>query len=211
MRQLRLITTIAIAVATLLVAGGALAETIRTGTYVLDSSEIVPSPQTPPVSSALVELLVNPGFEAGSLPPWTQSSSWSVVNTTPHSGSFCAFGLGNNWVRQDFAPIPTSNILSVTFWCKQPEAGTQAQAYDFFYSDNTFDESVWFPADDWQQNNITSFLRPAATLIAIRLWGYSGGGPGPDETYLDDISINVVGATPVGPSTWGEIKNHFMN
>jgi hypothetical protein len=48
-------------------------------------------------------------------------------------------------------------------------------------------------------------------LVAIRLWGYSGGGGGPDETFLDDVVIDVAGATPVPPSTWGEIKALYVN
>jgi len=195
---------------TMLVSGGAMAETVQSGFAVVETPGVNNPSQGPAAGNSLVELLVNPGFESGNLAPWTQAFGWSVVNTTPHSGTFCAFGVGNNWLRQDFAPINTANVLSVTFWCKQPEPGTQAQAYDFYYIDNTFDEGLWFPADDWQQINITSFLRPAAMLTGIRLWGYSGGGSGPDETYLDDVAIDVAGATPVPPSTWGEIKSLYV-
>jgi hypothetical protein len=40
-------------------------------------------------------------------------------------------------------------------------------------------------------------------------WGYSGGGPGPDETWLDDVSIQVVGTTEINDATWGQIKSLF--
>jgi hypothetical protein len=194
----------------LLLAGGASAATVQSGSVVMDSRDITAGPSTPVPTSSLVELLANAGFEAGSLPPWTSAGGWSVVGTNPHSGSYCAFDVGNNWVRQDFPPINTANITSVTFWARQPEA--QIQAYDFFYSDNTFDEDIWFVQTIWTQKDITSFLRPAGNLLTgIRIWGYVGGPPDPDETYLDDVSIQGAGATPVEPSTWGGVKALFPN
>jgi hypothetical protein len=92
----------------------------------------------------MVESLINPGFETGALPPWT-TNNWTVTTTTPHSGAYAAYDVGNFWIRQDFAAINTANVLSFTFWSKQPEEGTQLQAYDFFYSNNTFDEFLLFP------------------------------------------------------------------
>ena len=99
-------------------------------------------------------------------------------------------------------------MTSFTFWARQPEAGTQAQAYDFFYSDNTFDEFLWFPPDGYAMVNGTAQLRTNATLVAIRIWGYSGGGPDPDETWVDDVSLQV-GATAVEPASWGGIKSLY--
>jgi len=193
--------------AMLLMAGSAFGYTVQSGNIVMDSGDIqAGTPGSAP--SSMVEVLVNPGFETGALAPWTQSGGWSVVNTNPHSGTFCAFDIGNNFIRQDFGPINTGSVSSVSFWSRQPEA--QIQAVDFFYSDLTFDEFLVFVGTTWQLNNVTSNLRPAGALLtAIRVWGYSGGPPGSDDTFVDDVSVNGAGATPVAPSTWGEIKSHF--
>jgi len=197
--------------AALILPAGAQAYTVRSGSVIMDSSDIHTGQINPSSQNqSLVELLLNPGFESGSLPPWTTDANWTVVGTSPHSGSFCATDEGNHWIRQDFAGINTANVLSVSFWARQPTP--QLQAYDFIYSDNTFDEDIWFPPSAWTQKDITYLLRPAgATLIAIRIWGYFSTDPEPDITFVDDVAINVAGATPVGPSTWGEIKAHFTD
>jgi hypothetical protein len=113
-------------------------------------------------------------------------------------------------LRQDFPAIDTADVLSVSFWARQPEA--QIQAYDFLYSDNTYDEDIWFVPAAWTQKDITYLLRPPGNMLTgIRIWGYSGGPPQPDETFLDDVPIQMAGATTVDPSTWGTVKSLFVN
>jgi hypothetical protein len=197
-----------LALALVLAVVPAAAETVRSGYIEIDTSQIGSPPHgtTPPLS--LVEYLGNPGFETGALPPWT-TNNWTVTNADAHTGTFSAFDVGNFWIRQDFPPIDTANVNSVTFWMRQPEAAISA--YDFFYDDNTFDEDIVFVTANWSQFDITSDLRPPGNiLVAIRFYGYSGGGPGPDETYLDDVALDVTGATAVEPGTWGSIKSLFQ-
>lgn len=209
MQPLRLKTiSYVLATAVLLTAANAAsAETVRSGFIEIETSQIGKPPTgTTPVQS-LIEYLGNPGFETGSLPPWT-TNNWVVTDTDAHSGTYSAYDVGNYWVRQDFPPIDTADVLSVTYWMRQPESAISA--YDFFYDDNTYDEDIVFPGPNWSQFNITSALRPPGSiLVAIRLWGYSGGGPNPDETYLDDVALQVAGVTDIQPATWGEIKSLF--
>lgn len=139
------------------------------------------------------ELIVNPGFESGDMPPW-YTTAWSVVTGDSHSGTYSAYDVGNNWIRQDFTGTPVSEIISVTFWSRQPEEAVQA--VDFFYDDGTYTEDIVYPGATWQQFDVTSLLIPGKTLTGIRIWGYDGGGPAPDETYMDDISIQKVSQNP---------------
>jgi hypothetical protein len=207
--QLRLTTACCVVlVMALLAVAPAAAETVRSGDIQMDTSEITQTSGTTTPSQSLVEYLGNPGFETGALPPWT-TNNWTVTNADAHSGTFSAFDAGNFWIRQDFPPIDTANVNSVRFWMRQPEA--QISAYDFFYDDNSFDEDIVFVGANWQQFDVTAGLRPSGNiLVAIRIYGYSGGPGGPDETYLDDVSLDVTGATAVEAGTWGEIKAIFQ-
>jgi hypothetical protein len=206
-RRSHMLRFIVIGVLTLVLAAPAAgAATVRSGLFEADVSS-VPTPQGSPSQSLLTNLLGNPGFESGSLPPWT-TDNWSVTGTDPHSGSFCAEDIGNFFVRQDFAPIAVGQINSISLWSKQPE-GIAFQAIDFYYSAADFDEFLVAPGVDWTFLNITGQLRAAGSLQAIRIWGYSGGGPADDLTRVDDVVIDANVATPVEASTWGAIKRSF--
>jgi hypothetical protein len=137
-----------------------------------------------------VELIENGGFETGELPPWeSEYSYWFVTTEQPHSGTYCASDTGNHWIMQFITHTPTDSIQSVTFWSRQPEEAIQA--FRFLFDDDTFLEDIVWPQDTWQQFDVTSYLPSGKTLIAFRLWGYSGGGSLPDITFIDDISIET--------------------
>ncbi|MEO0078282.1 MAG: hypothetical protein ABIK86_04695, partial [candidate division WOR-3 bacterium] len=116
--------------------------------------------------------------------------AWIVDTKYPHRGTYCASVVGNNWIRQFIDTVPANEIQSVTFWSRQPDQPA-AQAFDFFYSDGSYEEFVHFPQPDWQQFDVTYRLNRSKSLVGLGIWGYSGGGPGPDSTYLDDVSIQV--------------------
>jgi len=44
--------------------------------------------------------------------------------------------------------------------------------------------------------DVTQFIDPGTIVTGIRVWGYSGGGPAPDETFFDDLSIQTAGPPP---------------
>ncbi|MBN2585750.1 MAG: hypothetical protein JXR55_00525 [Candidatus Fermentibacteraceae bacterium] len=157
--------------------------------------------------SAPVELLANPGFEDGVLTPWT-TSNWTVVTTDPHSGTYCAFDEGNYWIKQEFTPSDVKNIVSVTFWYRQPEAAIFA--FDFLYGPSDYDEEiVYVTGPNWTEYDLTYFLRSTGNLQAIRFYGYSGAGPDPDYSYLDDVSIIYDESVSLQLSTFGSIKAMF--
>jgi len=182
----------------------AMAQIVQSGHTVVDLATGQPANPGPVNLNTDEELLSNNGFETGAFPPWYHDGAWTISTTSPHTGTYCAYDIGNHWLRQDFTPTPAAQIVSATVWCRQPEA--QISAIDFFYSAGNYSEDLIWVSATWQQYNVTSFIDPGTTVIGIRVWGYTGGGPAQDETFYDDISIQTAGApnlsitmTPVNP------------
>lgn len=179
------------------------AQIVESGYMSVDLSQYTPPENGEPFIPRC-NILTNPGFETGSLPPWT-TDNWTVTNLDFYTGSFCAEDYQNHWIRQDFAPIPVSTILSVSMWSRQP-SGPAFQAVDFFYGPVDFDEFLVAPGDGWTFINMTGHLRPSGNLQSIRIWGYSGQAP--ELTRADDVTIEV-GGTPTQETTWGWVKFQY--
>ncbi len=185
------------------------AERIATsGSFVVDlddpPGDVITSSQP---GATRANALVNPGFETGDLSPWT-TSNWTISTDNPHEGSYCAYDIGNYWIRQDFDPIDVTTITEIGTWHRQPEVSISA--IDLFYSPTDYDEFLIFlSGSGWEYFDVTSELRPSGQLQAIRIYGYSGGGPDPDETFIDDLLIDVEGGTPAEEGTWGQVKALF--
>lgn len=162
---------------------------IITGNSIIESGKVIPKPITVKEEKLLQrrEYIQNPGFETGSLYPWF-TNNWIVDTINPHQGRYCASDTGDFWIQQNITPVMGWSIAGVTFWARQPEAPA-AQAYEFIYSDSTVEEFVHYPTAYWAQYDVTANLNRQKYLVAFRLWGYSGGGPDPDSTYIDDVSI----------------------
>jgi len=179
------------------------AQLVQSGSFSMDLSEYTP-PQNGQPFEPRSNVLVNPGFETGSLPPWT-TDNWTVTGADFHSGAYSAEDYQNHWVRQDFSPIPVADITSVSMWARQP-SGPAFQAVDFFYGVSDYDEFLVAPGDPWTFIDMTGFLRGSGSLQAIRIWGYSGGAP--ELTRVDDVMIDVVG-TPAQETSWGWVKVQY--
>jgi len=157
---------------------------------------------------AQVERLENPGFEDGVMTPWTTSGNWAIDTTDPHTGTYCASNEGNNYIEQAFDPTDVNDISSFTLWVKQPESAISA--IDMFYGPSDYDEELIFLAGtDWEEFDMTGYLRGTGDLEKIRIWGYSGGGPDPDISYLDDVSIIYEDYVGIESASLGSIKATF--
>jgi hypothetical protein len=147
-------------------------------------------------------LLVNPGFESGSLTGWTLGvdycgafgdspcSSWAVANDDAHNGTYSVKDVGGTELVQYFAPVPGALIVDLSFWFKQDPA--LAFAYELMYSDGTTSMMVIFPEEtDWQFYDVTSSVDPARALAGIGFANYSsteGNGP----AWLDEVKVEYL-------------------
>jgi hypothetical protein len=146
-------------------------------------------------------ILINPGFETGSLSPWYQAmdytgpENWNVTTADKHSGLYSATDRGDKLIVQDFAPVPVSDILEASLWFKNVDAAMLAvNAVYFKYSDNTVETNFLYPDGQWDFVNATGWLDPGKSLVSFGVFGFSGvpGVPGySDRTYVDDWILDV--------------------
>lgn len=183
----------------MLVASGANAE-IRSGSFVAQHGG---TPENDQPIHTFSNQLQNPGFETGSLPPWT-SNGWTVTNADHYSGTYSALGISNIFIRQDFGGIDVTTINAITDYEKQP-SGIAFAAVDFIYSsDADFDEFLVAPGTDWTFLNLTPNLRSSGFLTGVRFWSYSGSGD--QATWLDDVTLDTEGTVPAQTTSWGAVK-----
>ena len=140
--------------------------------------------------------ITNGGFETGSLDPWYigidygMTEPWNVTSVDAHSGTYSATDVGDGEIRQDFAPVPTDNVTELSFWLKQPDS--QISYVSAFYSDaSESGDLVYLSTSDWEFFDITSWLVSGKQLTGFSIYGYSGGSPAEDRTYLDDVTLKA--------------------
>ena len=140
-------------------------------------------------------LVQNPGFESGTLSPWTCSGgNGSVVTSPVHSGSYALLGTPTN---SDDAQC--SQTVSV-----QPSSSYTLTAWvegDYVYlgdtGTGTSDTSNWTTSSSWTQLS-TSFTTGASTTsLTIWLHGWYGQG----DYSADDVSLTGPAGAGSSPST----------
>lgn len=182
------------------------AELLRSGNFVVECDGNTGVREGAVNSARECNALINPGFENGELDPWT-TNAWYVTDEDAYTGNYCATGVGNYWIMQEFAPIDVNLVANISFYSRQPEMAIQA--VDLYYGPNDYDEFIVWPGASWTFHDVTSEMRPAGGLQAIRIWGYSGGGPDEDRTYVDDVMIEADLVTPIAEDSWSRIKQLF--
>jgi hypothetical protein len=150
------------------------------------------------------QVLVNPGFESGSLTPWADGRSfsggpWTITSTGCHSGSFCATDDGNTALVQTFSPVAVSDITDISFFAEHPNAAVTAVAVDLDYSGGGDDEFIVDTSGSgYNFFDVFADLRATGSLDGFEVFGNSAG-----VTLLDDASITTSASPTPEPATFG--------
>ena len=132
-------------------------------------------------------LVQNPGFESGSLSPWSCSSgSGAVVSSPTHAGSYAlqATPAGNDYAQcsQTISVQPNSSY-TLSAWTEG------SYVYLGVSGTGTTDSSTWTSSSSWTQQS-TSFTTAASTTsVTIWLHGWYGQG----SYDADDVSLTGPG------------------
>lgn len=142
--------------------------------------------------AAATNLVADPGFETGSLAPWSCSGG-SVVSSPVHSGSYAlagaASGSDDAQCAQTVSVAPNSSYTLSAY---------VEGAYVYLGATGTgVSASTWTPsATSWQQLT-TSFTTGASTTsVSVYLHGWYGQG----TYYADDVSLVGPGGGSTVPS-----------
>lgn len=162
-------------------------------------------------------IIANGGFESGAVSPWytarnfdPSGTPWSVSAGAAHSGSYGADNIGNIEIRQDFAGVATSSIVSASFWLRHANGVPRPTFVSLFYSDSSKTEfSVFTNTTDWQNFDVLGRLAVGKTLTGFSIFGYSGPD-NPNATYLDDVAFLTRGGNGVPePAAWALMLGGF--
>jgi chitinase len=147
-------------------------------------------------SAHAVEMLTNPGFESGSLAPWTCSAGLgSVVGTPVHGGSKALSGAAS---ASDFAQC--SQTVTV-----KPSSAYTYSAFvrgNYVYVGATgagmADVSTWTPgAAAYSPLSISFTTGASQTSVTVWVHGWYGQG----TYFADDFSLGGPGTTPTPTPT----------
>ena len=144
-------------------------------------------------SANAAELLSNPGFETGSLSPWSCTGGLgSVVSTPVHSGTKALSGAASNSDDAQCTQTVTvqpSSTYTLSAWVRGA----------YVYLGVTGGSSTWTPSATAFSQLTTTFTTAAGqTTAEVFLHGWYGQG----TYYADDVSLSgAAGPTPTGSPT----------
>ncbi|GAA2236760.1 hypothetical protein GCM10010430_17130 [Kitasatospora cystarginea] len=142
-------------------------------------------------SAADGNLLADPGFESGSLGPWSCSAgTGSVVNSGTHGGSYAlqgaASGSDTAQCGQSVSVRPNTTY-SLSAWVRGQYVYLGATG------SGVTDPAVWTPGgSSWQQLSTSFTTGPSTTSVTVYLHGWYGQ----DAYFADDVVLAGPGGTP---------------
>jgi chitinase len=144
------------------------------------------SPTTGPTQPSGGNLVANPGFETGSLSPWTCSTTDSVVASPVHGGSHALAGAASS--SDDAQCSQTITVQPSTTYTL---SGWVDGSYVFVGVDGTGTTAAdnWTPGTNgsYSQLSLSFTTTSSATSVTIYVHGWYGEG----TYYADDFSVTA--------------------
>jgi chitinase len=156
----------------------------------------IPSIAEAATTTAATNLLSNPGFESGSLSPWTCAGSGAVVTAPVHTG---AYALSNAATSGDVSKC--SQTVSVQPSSSYSLSGYVTGSYTILgvSGTGTTDTSTWASGSSW--SNVTTTFTTGASTKSVQI--YTSGWYGQGTYGADDLSLTGPagsGTTPPPPT-----------
>ncbi|HEV2343772.1 MAG TPA: glycosyl hydrolase family 18 protein [Actinocrinis sp.] len=148
--------------------------------------------------AAAANLVQNPGFESGSLSPWSCTSNSGAVVTSPvHSGSYALQGTptssDDSQCSQTISVQPSSSY-TLSAWVD----GSYVYIGDT--GTGTTDTSTWTPGTSGAYSQLTTTFSTGASTTSLTVWVH--GWYGQPVYYADDVSLTGPGGgSSASPST----------
>jgi hypothetical protein len=142
------------------------------------------------LSARAVELVQNPGFESGSLPPWTNTgdTSFTGVDGNPHTGNDALFSgptSSDGFIDQTLPTLGGGQAYNVSFWLNNADSS----------GNNRFGASL---------GSVTLVPEASMGFFGYTQFSFTNVVPGanadlhfifynpPSFFYLDDVSVMAV-------------------
>ena len=157
-----------------------------------------PVPATPTNTPVPGNLVGNPGYETGSLSPWTNTGTVSIQTTNVHRGTYSAkVGTGSGATEQVLSGLKSNTTYLLTGWVKTSTSAVTGvigvKEFDGLGTQN----SVNSTSTTYTQLSVT--FAPAAGYTSARIFCYLYTGSG--YIYCDDFSVTQTGPTPTPAPT----------
>ncbi len=143
-----------------------------------------PAPTPTPTPTNLVG---NPGFESGSLAPWTSWGGMSVGQASPHSGSWSALIGGATGGGQVISAAPSTSY-KLSAWGKVSGSEWGALGYKLMNASGTslVGDVYMSPfTNSYAERSVTFTSTAETSKVEIIIWHSSGSG----SMAIDDVSL----------------------
>jgi hypothetical protein len=152
-----------------------------TATPVATPTPVRTASPTPVVTPPAGGGVVNPGFETGSLSPWTGAGD-SVVTGQAHTGTYALLvnaTSSSTGQAQQIIGVSANHSYTLSFWVKGN------YAYIGVTGTGTSDVSTWTSSAAYTQLKVAFITGPSTTAVTVWVHGWYGQG----AVYADDCAV----------------------